>query len=194
MYVEISGRQTGKTTRLVDHMVSNILDHTDQPYRICLIVRNSGNARHIRSMVARKLNEHIHHIGLSDRYPNNIDVKYSMYDAVGYDYYYLDEFDFLRDPILYRDNAYYTTTPGNNHTAIGLIEYCQRLNIPIISYQTNDNLREQFNNGYFGQQNDQTEFDRICDLYGIEPTNNQIGVLTKRIGYILQRVTKHRFK
>ncbi len=53
MYVEISGRQSGKTTRLIKHMANKILD--ENPTRLYLIIPRISNVRFYKELLVEEL-------------------------------------------------------------------------------------------------------------------------------------------
>ena len=101
MYVEVSGRQTGKTTRLVDDLVDFLQKNGDKS---ALVVSHSTNSRkELKQKIMEKC-------GLSCL--NRTITSHKMLPPARTVKQYVDEF-FLMSPnkLVVDKNAYYTGTP-----------------------------------------------------------------------------------
>jgi hypothetical protein len=133
MYVELSARQTGKTTRMVDHMCETIMmNHINFVY---LVVMNVEIGAHIKRMVKTRLIDINGHDRVN-QYLRKIMVTYEMTRQHGFsdpDFYYVDEFCYLRSQdLLIRENTYYCSTPnGNQDFSLDLVNYCNYNDIQI---------------------------------------------------------------
>jgi len=130
MYVEISPRQSGKTTRLIQ-AASDYLRH-NPTHNIAVIGMNSKNAGDLKDKFTRLLtNQNISRIKFMS---GNLFGKYNTEP----DYWFFDEFGYMREehvthPI-YREviqNAYYCTTPGHSLSTNVIVDYCIQRNIQI---------------------------------------------------------------
>lgn len=91
-YLEVSGRRSGKTTRLIEDMCKYI-DNTGR--KVCLITIARG--KYILERIPKVYHKYI--------LTNLVDTKYRLY---------YDEVDLMcaNGKFLIRDNAYYVGTPG----------------------------------------------------------------------------------
>lgn len=93
MVIEVSGRQTGKTTRLINDLVEYRLNNPN--HKVCVVSLSSPALRHRFLMRGISL--------------NNIHFKNSM--EMGYNRYYVDEFDYINpNNLRFYDNSYFTTS------------------------------------------------------------------------------------
>lgn len=118
MYVEVSGRQTGKTTRLVDNVITFL---TENPDKSALIVAwNNDMRKRIQKRVRDKCGRRCEHRTIT---------SYKMLEPVpnGSIKQFVDEFWFINHENLVIDpNAYYTSTiigDTLNPKASQIIEY-----------------------------------------------------------------------
>lgn len=105
-YVEITPRQSGKTTRLINKisdLMLNIQPPTFKP--IAVITINKDLGKHIK--------DRLNHLGVET---NDIIFSTTMYIPNKDSYqFFVDEFDFInRDKLFISDNGYYCTTLNNN--------------------------------------------------------------------------------
>ncbi len=104
MYVEVSGRQTGKSTRLVDSVIDFL---TNNPDKMALIVSyNNENRKRIQQKIYHKCGRPCEHRTIT---------SHKMLPTVsnGTLKQFVDEFWFVDSEKLVIDkNAYYTTTIG----------------------------------------------------------------------------------
>lgn len=153
MYVEISGRQTGKTTRLVEHAANNLVTNSHVPdYKICVVSRNMVDCLIITDKILTKITHILLELGLDvnqdvvDRYSSMIDKKTHMIRdvfGIAVDMWYVDEFDFIdSNRLLTLHNTYYCTTPKNESFSTYLLDYCRNRNIEVVSYDISENMRQ----------------------------------------------------
>tara|TARA_R110002020_G_scaffold113236_7_gene260359 strand:- start:20757 stop:21164 length:408 start_codon:yes stop_codon:yes gene_type:complete len=103
MYVEIKPRQSGKTTRLVDKIVSFLRDNED---KTALVVAKTGDTR--------KLIQYKVHEKCGDFCSKRTITSHKMFQSPNTMKQFVDEFDLLPTNRLVVDkNAYYTTTTCN---------------------------------------------------------------------------------
>ena len=113
MYLEISARQTGKTTRLLEFAFSK----ARKQETVCIVVDNQSMANHLASMVVNMSNEVIAVEGGSFKTPlrNFITITANIGTQRGYkhDWYCYDEFDFNTKIPLSSivNNSYFTSSP-----------------------------------------------------------------------------------
>jgi hypothetical protein len=218
MYVEISGRQTGKTTRLVDHASDELINNIhDSHYRIGIVGHNTRSSEHIRDLIIErfltKINEmnHDYYRGILHRLehenPNGcavsslmrkIVIKRDMDQLVGYgsiSKFYVDEFAFrdtMDSPLRLLGNAYYCTTPNSNDDFTnGLINYCNEYWVEITSYDVSNELRNEF---FATEYID--EFDNYCTTRGIYPMPHpfeESNLLNVKGLFRFNTIKKHKF-
>lgn len=100
MYVEIKPRQSGKTTRLVDNIVSFLRDNKD---KTALVVAKTNDTR--------KLIQYKVHEKCGDFCSKRTITSHKMFPSPNTMKQFVDEFDLLPTNRLVVDkNAYYTTT------------------------------------------------------------------------------------
>ena len=174
MYLEISGRQTGKSTRLADHASDELIQHINDPvYTIGLVSTNLHSNKRLHEMIKDMFIEKLGHLGWGDRPIPDIDSKikkfYSMRPSgrrlTNVSQWYVDEFAFIRDTELVMcDNAYYCTTPNGNHQfTLTLLNHCRWTGIEVESYDVSRELRNTFD--YTPYIN---EFDDWCIEHELE--------------------------
>jgi len=151
MYVEISPRQSGKTTRLVEAAATYLRVNPDSI--IAIVSHSNANSNGIKSKIRDRL---ALNISLEQGLEWPDDLIYRMIDnvytrrirkstrlplgSVDPDYWFIDEFAFLNTNDLFPGdhysnfvrphnitlNAYYCTTPSTNpEGSIHLISYCR---------------------------------------------------------------------
>jgi hypothetical protein len=144
MIVEISGRQTGKTTRLITRMYNFISDNHNN-VSVGLISPNMGNTLEIRNRLISfafemtKVKEFLNH--LSDDYLleqariliNNHVVVSTQMDNPLIDYWFVDEFCFINSDKL--------LIPKETEFTYRLINHCGMRNTPIRHVPMRDNYR-----------------------------------------------------
>lgn len=182
MYLEISGRQTGKSTRLVDNVVSRILNGDR-----CIVFGFSSNWTHeLNNKILSKLYNIVIEKPVTLHMPEFF-VKREMYDRylkhnphIDEDdlYVYYDEFDMLSEnnKMILSNNGYYVTTAIKTRTledrllhAAGfkpdnLLDLEKMNNNMIVSIGRGFSFFEDFNNAkYLGETLDPETFDRDVD-------------------------------
>lgn len=174
MYLEISGRQTGKTTRLADHASDELIQHINDPtYKIGIVAPSLASTQRIHKMVGDMFVNKLINNNWGDRPLPNIDRKIKKFydmvpireDVSNINQWYVDEFAFIHsDQLLRKENAYYCTTPNGNHPfTISLLNYCRHRQIEVESYDISRRFRNDFN---FSPYVD--EFDNWCIAYELE--------------------------
>jgi len=130
MYVEISPRQSGKTTRLIQ-AASDYLRH-NPTHNIAVVGMNVKNLMDLKDKFTRLLtNQNISRVRFMS---GNLFGKFNTEP----DYWFFDEFgymreDYIRHPI-YRniiDNGYYCTTPGHSLSTNIIVDHCIQRGIQI---------------------------------------------------------------
>ena len=135
MYLEISGRRSGKTTRLVDDMVEYI-DMTDSV--VVLRAPSTNTKEWYMDQIPKGYHEHI-------RYTNPISNKVTHLEICDVRIYF-DEFTQLENNNynIIKDNAYYVTTPAGRkisflHALLGKNKGCYN-HYNIMDKYTNEEL------------------------------------------------------
>lgn len=172
MYVEISPRQSGKTTRLVNAAVDYLRHNPGD--KIAIVAPNTDSARRIKEMIREilALNSSLNY-GLEwpdelvYRMVDNVYMpRINLYNSLKLrkgemepDFWFLDEFGYLPPDFfnrarhkypIYRGlplNAYYCTTPnGNTEITLRLIEWCRDNNHTIHFHNpwTEARIQEQY--------------------------------------------------
>jgi len=161
MYVEISPRQSGKTTRLIEALVSHLRQNDYD--KVAIIASNISRAKFIKEKVTGHLFNVIrpHWIGsdnnfrllVNDYYLNNVVIATDVNSLVGerIDYYFFDDFSSIEPrKLLFEkriiENGYYCTTPCQKRSTINMItNHCLYNNIEIKFFNPwNENkLKEQ---------------------------------------------------
>jgi hypothetical protein len=153
MYLEISGRGTGKTTRLVDHASDELIQHINDPnYKMGIVSPSIANTRRINKLIEDEFELKLMSMGWDRRIPpltNKIKMFHTMSQQRGVDsgyinQWYVDEFSFMRETELRRNvNAYYCTSPsGMNRFTVDLLNYCRSNHIDVVSYDISLAMRE----------------------------------------------------
>lgn len=146
MYLEISGRQTGKTSRLIEH-ASDYLQN-NPTHRIGIVSPNFDSCKRIENQILENC---------GGDYRNNIKKVTSVMDLRGYifNYVYFDEFSYIhtRNTHLIEEtisnlmpenhqNQYYCTTPnGFEIGATTLLDYFRQRGFQIQSYDVSNEFR-----------------------------------------------------
>ena len=128
MYVEISPRQSGKTTRLIQ-AASDYLRH-NPTHNIAVIGMHQNNCTDLKNKFIRN-NINIDRIKFMS---GNMFGRYNQEP----NYWFFDEFGYMREehirhPI-YREiiqNAYYCTTPGHSLSTNTIVDHCIQRGIQI---------------------------------------------------------------
>lgn len=186
MYLEISARQTGKTTRLVDSILQRSLNGEQ-----CIVFGyNNSLLKHIQCSVSEKLNEYVsdkNFIFHVPKYFNSYEmyIKYlknNDFEHQENHYFYYDDFDFYKDDIIISDKGYYVTTAKytrtvNNHIIHvsgvehdTLLELLNMNNNKVISYSTkvktlDDSNRLNQMKKYYGDNRFDCEIRNIWNNY-----------------------------
>lgn len=122
-YLEISARRSGKTTRLISHMVNFLKTHKDK--RVVLTMINRKMIRLVRRMEGvRELENRIVFISAQSisRFLSECERLLCGQNKEDF-HYYFDEFDLMKnDEYLFID-GYFVTTPVWMRTKQDVIEY-----------------------------------------------------------------------
>lgn len=119
MYVEVTARKTGKTTRLVDSIIDFL---TENPDKSALIVApNSNYRRHIQDMVQSKC-------GTPCYYRTITSYKMLQPNPNSTLKQFVDEFGLINDLVL-DPQGYYTGTPPFGEKAQRIWEYYKLNNV-----------------------------------------------------------------
>jgi hypothetical protein len=148
MYVEVSPRQSGKTTRLVDAVVSYLQQNFSDDLKIVLCCININSFKHIKRLIRGKISTELtNSLPMDYSYESVLKLVDSLYltkiicvtsrinfnfDPNTISYWFFDEFSFLEpNKILHPingsvlENAYYCTTPSSeNRTTNIIVNYC----------------------------------------------------------------------
>lgn len=187
MYVEISPRQSGKTTRLIQ-AASDYLRH-NPTHNIAVVGINSMNTNELKSKFLRE-GINISHINFMSGY------SFRRFDQEP-NYWFFDEFGFMtRENILHPifrsviENGYYCTTP--NH-----ISRCESTNT-IIDYCRQNDIQIHFNNPWTeeriqeqGNWNDYVRESVLGDWVRYMEINGLINGIKENL--IRKFIKKHRF-
>jgi hypothetical protein len=195
MYVEISGRQTGKSTRLADHASDELIQHINDPvFTIGLVSTNLHRNKRLHELIKDMFIEKLGYLGWGDKPIPNIDRKIKkFYDMVpirentsNVSQWYVDEFAFIHsDQLLRKDNAYYCTTPNGDHPfTISLLNHCRSRGIEVESYDISRELRNTFD--YTPYIN---EFDDWCIEHQLEMYPHPF----ENVEFVQRFVKRHRF-
>lgn len=113
MYVEITGRQTGKTTRLIDSIIDFLKENSDKS---ALIVGKDENSRKL-------IQEKVHNkCGKPCEYRTITSYKMLPFSPSGTIKQFVDEFGLI-DNLEIDPKAYYTGTPPLNDKAYEIYSY-----------------------------------------------------------------------
>jgi hypothetical protein len=189
MYVEISPRQSGKTTRLIQ-AASDYLRH-NPTHNIAVVGMNSKNVVDLKDKFTRLLtNQNISRVRFMS---GNLFGRFLLSNTEP-DYWFFDEFgymreDYVRHPI-YRniiENGYYCTTPGHSLSTNLIVNHCRQNNIQI-----------HFNNPWteerIQEQGNWTDYIRECvlgDWVRYMETTGLINGIKENL--IRKEIKKHRF-
>lgn len=212
MYVEISPRQSGKTTRLVDAVVSFLQNNFSDDLRIVICAINLYSIKHIKRLVRNKIANDLGSVlpmdyskesilrTVDNLYMNKIISMTSRTNLRDHDepsYWFFDEFAYLPpNKILHPihgnilENAYYSTTPptGDERTINMLVNHCQNNNFDIhhINPWAEHNILEQ------GGLDEYTREVVLGDWVRYMESKNLIKGLKENL--IRKEIRKHRFK
>lgn len=203
MYVEISPRQSGKTTRLIEAVINHL---RQDDYARIAIVTPVGSINFIKEKLKIKIREittpnwggSVENLELliDEFYLRRVeivcDVKFLR--GLRLDYYFFDEFSFLepRKIILNNsiiENGYYCTTPTDKRSTINMItNYCliNDININYFNTWTESRLREQEALSPYLREHVLEYWSNYMESIGITTNNLKENWLTKII-------KKHRF-
>lgn len=142
MYVEISPRQSGKTTRLIEAVITYL--NRNPQHNVAILCPRIALTKHIRNKI-------LNTIGNSEFFRIHISTSIEQLRGLTVHHYFFDEFSqmeprhitFNREII---GNAYYCTTPTDKQSTINMItNYCLRNNININYFNpwTETRIREQ---------------------------------------------------
>lgn len=146
MYVEISDRQTGKTTRLVDHASNELINNiNDRNFKIAIVSPTHKSGERIRRMIVKKFLYIFESNGnVLTTIRDKIIVQRNMEQPRGYDdinKFYVDEFSFINDQnqrgslLRIDNNAYYCSSPKpGDKFILHLKDYCEHNDIEIVTY------------------------------------------------------------
>jgi hypothetical protein len=200
MYLEISGRQTGKTSRLIDHASDELLNNIDDHgHSICIVSPTNHGTVRISKMVKSVFIQKLGPVGEElrtiyvNRLHNKIKMSTTMTPVRGSSLvgnvtkYYIDEFAFIPNQDLIIGDNYYCTTPNGRYTfTTDLLNHCRRNGVEIKSYDISRGLR---NSPYFDTE--VNEFDNWCVRHGL------IGIMTRHPFdedfFIRKYIKKHKF-
>jgi hypothetical protein len=200
MELEISGRQTGKTTRLADHASDELIQNINDPsYKICVVSPSNHDTVRISEMIKRMFIEKMGHIapelelteGQLRTLNSKIKMSTTMVPARGASHiskYYVDEFAFIPETDLRRGDNYYCTTPNsvhhNNRFTVDLLNYCRRQGIEVESYDVSRRFRNDFNFSSYVN-----EFDDWCIEHELEMYPHPF----EGKEFVLKYIKRHRF-
>jgi len=160
MYVEISPRQSGKTTRLIEAAINHL---RQDDYTRIAIVTTVGQLRLIKEKLKIKIREITTpnwggsaenlELLIDEFYLRRVEIvcDVNFLRGLRLDYYFFDEFSFLepRKIMLNNniiENGYYCTSPSSSRSTIDvLVNHCSQNNIEIKFFNpwTEVRLREQ---------------------------------------------------
>ena len=132
MYLEISARQTGKTTRLIKQAISDAING----HEVIIVTNNVSNKKILYNKIIEEINQKpdiedfqksalLTHIRLLGVYEVKNFLE-SECEFAEYDYlWFYDEFDLIREDyqIIFSEDGYYTTTPKRNRTVEDIISH-----------------------------------------------------------------------
>jgi hypothetical protein len=160
MYVEISPRQSGKTTRLIEAAINHL---RQDDYARIAIVTTVGQLRLIKEKLKIKIREITTpnwggsaenlELLIDEFYLRRVEIvcDVNFLRGLRLDYYFFDEFSFLEPRKIMLNNSiiengYYCTTPTDKRSTINMItNYCliNDININYFNTWTESRLREQ---------------------------------------------------
>ena len=194
MYLEISGRQTGKTSRLVEHAASELTRNIhNSGYTMCIVSPTIFRARHIRELIKSQFNTKINDMSLNfipELHYSKIKTSTTMIQDRGLgpiNMYYVDEFAFIpSDNLAMYGRAYYCTTPNGDHEfTLNMLEHCRWTGEYIVSYDISREFRQ---NPLL--QSDVEEFDDFCIEHELEMYPHPFEVIEKKFG--VRHIKKHK--
>jgi hypothetical protein len=211
MYVEISGRGSGKTTRLVDHASDELIHNiNDRNYLIGLVVFNRSSGERIRRLIIEKFVDKIRYmgyhtiVGLShDARVNNSDVITRLRRKINIQFdmehpkgkhinkFYVDEFAYIGNELQINLDGYYCTTPnGDQRFSESMVNFCVDNDIDIMSYDMCELMR--VHNHDEGER-----FDEWCTIHRIYPRQHPLGLTVEgerlNNNLIPKGLQRHRF-
>lgn len=153
--VEISGKQTGKTYRLIKDIFINF-----GKFKIAVITADKNTLSSIKNRIAIYSN-------LNNFYRNKCIQHYILYltnindvNNLSSEYrIYFDEFDFIKNinSVIIRDNMYFCTTPRYLRNEFNsndiLTKLIQLKNNKIINYKNNNSFLSKTEQGIFWYEN-----------------------------------------
>ena len=104
MYLEVSGRQSGKTTRLVNHAIK----YAEKGEHVVIVCMNEIHKKNLISVLSEISTKEIKFCRINIATYHDYVLDQMMYDRHKI---YFDEFDSMNDEIPIIKNGYYVTTP-----------------------------------------------------------------------------------
>ncbi len=195
MELEISGRQTGKTTRLADDASDELIQNINDPtYKICVVSPSNYDTVRISEMIKSMFIEKVSNMGydLSDFQQSDLNSKIkistSMVPVRGASIiskYYVDEFAFIPETNLRRGDNYYCTTPNGDHSFTRfLLSYCRQQGIEVESYDVSRRFRNDFNFSSYVDEFDDWCIDHELEMYPHPFEGKE---------FVLKYIKRHRF-
>ena len=143
MYVEISPRQSGKTTRLVQAVINYLQQNTE--HTVAVVGFNSRAKNELKEKISRQINDS--NIVIDDNWAHRVNFLsgnlFGKYNREP-NYWFFDEFSFLPPSNLLHpiysnviENAYYCTTPASDGFGLQrrsidiIVNHCRQNNIEI---------------------------------------------------------------
>lgn len=204
MYVEISPRQSGKTTRLIEAAINHL--RQDDYARIAIVAPSIGQLRLIKEKLKIKIREittpnwggSVDNLELliDEFYLRRVEIVFdvNLLRSLRVDYYFFDDFSFLEPRRIMLNNSiiengYYYTTPTDRRSTIDMItNYCliNDININYFNTWTESRLREQEALSPYLREHVLEYWSNYMESVGIATNNLKENWLTKII-------KKHRF-
>jgi len=211
MYVEISPRQSGKTTRLISAAVDFLYENRDDSKKIAIVSHNIPSTEHLRIEIRKGLIlKHMTLTGLLEPDPFLIQVVDAIYATsilkpkllpsffynYEVDYWFFDEFAYMTPNQLLHpiygniiENAYYATSPSTNNRTIDIITtHCQNNGIQINFNNpwTEERIQEQSGfNTYFRNE--------VIGHWLDYMTSHGISIEIKKENLINKLIKRHQF-
>ena len=143
MYVEISPRQSGKTTRLVQAVINYLQQNTE--HTVAVVGFNSRAKNELKEKISRQINDS--NIVIDDNWAHRVNFLsgnlFGKYNREP-NYWFFDEFSFLPPSNLLHpihsnviQNAYYCTTPASDGFGLQrrsidiIVNHCRQNNIEV---------------------------------------------------------------
>ena len=208
MFVEISGKQTGKTTRLVEHAANHLLlNAQNSEHRITIVSITINHGEGIKRKITQKIFDILstsddnswvyltrffgtdNFTSVVDGLKQRINVKNTMVQPRGMDTgrYYVDEFSFINSNRLrVLEGSYYCTTPISNDCTVELLEYCRESGVDVLSYDIPPTMR-----GVDHLSDDVDMWDNFCIEHGLEMYEHPF--VKSKINMVIKSVKRHRF-